>query len=256
MKKILLTAVAVYAVIIVAGVTAYFLLRDPPVPPPPTQVEATTSAAARSGEVPETKSGEAAKTPTSSTQDKQTADAIITGMKVENRGGITLYTYDYPKKPAPGVYLRPFLVTDGAAWVLKFDLYYYYNISDPQKTAWIHGDALNVSVGGKTYNLRFLAHDRRDKMSPDAENLAESYVHDATEDELSVLRALAQAGSGSITYYQQEGGVQRSHKFTSEEITRIRNVLTLDDFETKDDAEASGASAASSASSAKGEAAL
>ena len=71
-----------------------------------------------------------------------------------------------------------------------------------------------------------------------------------------LLRALAQAGSGSITYYQQEGGAQRSHEFTSEEITRIRNVLTLYDFETKDDAEASGASAASSASSAKGEAAL
>ena len=255
MKKILLTAIAVYAVIIIAGATAYFLLRDPPVPPP-ARAEVTTSAAAHAGEVPDTKSGEAAKAPTTSKQEKQTADAIIAGMKVENRGGITLYTYDYPKKPAPGVYLRPFLVTDGAAWVLKFDLYYYYNISDPQKTAWIHGDALNVSVGGKTYNLRFLAHDRRDKMSPDAENLAESYVHDATEDELSVLRALAQAGSGSITYYQQEGGVQRSHEFTSEEITRIRNVLTLYDFETKDDAEASGASAASSASSAKGEAAL
>ena len=249
MKKILLTAIAVYAVIVIAGATAYFLLRDPPATPP-ARHEVTTSAAKSSGEVPDTKSGEAAKAPTSSAQEKQTADAIITGMKVENRGGITLYTYDYPKKPAPGVYLRPFLVTDGAAWVLKFDLYYYYNISDPQKTAWIHGDSINVNVGGKTYNLRFLAHDRRDKMSPDAENLAESYVHDATEDELSVLRALAQAGSGSITYYQQEGGAQRSHEFTSEEITRIRNVLTLYDYETKDDAEAAGTAGA------KGEAAL
>lgn len=249
MKKILLTAIAVYAVIVIAGATAYFLLRDPPAAPP-ARHEVTTSAAKSSGEVPDTKSGEAAKAPTSSAQEKQTADAIITGMKVENRGGITLYTYDYPKKPAPGVYLRPFLVTDGVAWALKFDLYYYYNISDPQKTAWIHGDSLNVNVGGKTYNLRFLAHDRRDKMSPDAENLAESYVHDATEDELSVLRALAQAGSGSITYYQQEGGAQRSHEFTSEEITRIRNVLTLYDYETKDDAEAAGTAGA------KGEAAL
>ena len=249
MKKILLTAIAVYAVIVIAGATAYFLLRDPPATPP-ARHEVTTSAAKSSGEVPDTKSGEAAKAPTSSAQEKQTADAIITGMKVENRGGITLYTYDYPKKPAPGVYLRPFLVTDGVAWALKFDLYYYYNISDPQKTAWIHGDSINVNVGGKTYNLRFLAHDRRDKMSPDAENLAESYVHDATEDELSVLRALAQAGSGSITYYQQEGGAQRSHEFTSEEITRIRNVLTLYDYETKDDAEAAGTAGA------KGEAAL
>ncbi|MCI6231181.1 MAG: hypothetical protein MR630_00950 [Selenomonas sp.] len=249
MKKILLTAIAVYAVIVIAGATAYFLLRDPPAAPP-ARHEVATSTAKSSGEVPDTKSGEAAKAPTSSAQEKQTADAIITGMKVENRGGITLYTYDYPKKPAPGVYLRPFLVTDGVAWALKFDLYYYYNISDPQKTAWIHGDSINVNVGGKTYNLRFLAHDRRDKMSPDAENLAESYVHDATEDELSVLRALAQAGSGSITYYQQEGGAQRSHEFTSEEITRIRNVLTLYDYETKDDAEAAGTAGA------KGEAAL
>lgn len=249
MKKILLTAIAVYAVIVIAGATAYFLLRDPPAAPP-ARHEVATSTAKSSDEVPDTKSGEAAKAPTSSAQEKQTADAIITGMKVENRGGITLYTYDYPKKPAPGVYLRPFLVTDGVAWALKFDLYYYYNISDPQKTAWIHGDSINVNVGGKTYNLRFLAHDRRDKMSPDAENLAESYVHDATEDELSVLRALAQAGSGSITYYQQEGGAQRSHEFTSEEITRIRNVLTLYDYETKDDAEAAGTAGA------KGEAAL
>jgi len=234
MKKILLIAVAVYAVIIIAGVTTYWMFSEPPTPPP-ARAAATSNMSSHSSDVTDTRSGEAAKSSTAPAQDKQTADSIISGMKVENRSGITLYTYDYPKKPAPGVYLRPFLVTDGAAWALKFDLYYYYNISDPQKTAWIHGDALNVNVGGKTYNLQFQAHDRRDKMSPDAENLAESYVHDATGDELSVLRAIAQAGSGNIIYYQQEGGVQRSHELTSEEIMRIRNVLTLYDYETKED---------------------
>ena len=53
MKKILLTAIAVYAVIIIAGATAYFLLRDPPVPPP-ARAEVTTSAAAHTGEMPDT----------------------------------------------------------------------------------------------------------------------------------------------------------------------------------------------------------
>ena len=236
MKEIILIAVSVYALIIALGVAAYFLFREPPAAPPPHEATVSSSSSTTSvATIPETKSGEAVKTPTTAAQDKQTADAIIGGMKVDNRGAITLYTYDYPKKPAPGVYLRPFLVTDGAAWVLKFDLYYYYNISDPQKTAWVHGDSLNVDVDGKVYNLRFLQHDRRDKMSPDAENLAESYVHDVTEDELSVLRAIAQSGSTTITYHQQEGSAQRSHTITAEERQRIQNVLTLYDYETKVD---------------------
>ena len=238
MKKVLLIAIMIYVIIIAAGATVYFMFSEPPAPPPARAAETSSNMAKdfadRMKDPADTKSSGTMKKESQSGS-RQTADAIIAGMKVENRGGITLYTYDYPKRPTPGVYLRPFLVTDGVEWVLKFDLYYYYNISDPQKTAWIHGDALNVNIDGKISNLHFLPHDRRDKMSPDAENLAESYVHDATEEEVAILRSIAHSQTATITYYQADGSVERSHTLTLEEIRRIRNVLDLYDGETKED---------------------
>lgn len=242
MKKIILAAIACYVVILAAGGTAYFVLSEQKAELPreeTTQGESVSREAQAAKERAEAAKAreEAAKQEIAAREAKEKERAALTQLvTVEKKNGLTLYTGDYPKKPAPGVYLRPFIVSDGVSSALKFDVYYYYDINDPAQTAWIHGDALTVTVDGETYHLMFSAHDRRDKMSTDAESLAENYVHDATEQEIALLRAIGKASSVRITYYRQASGDARSQTLTSEDIQKIRAMVALYDLDDEEEA--------------------
>lgn len=242
MKKILTFALVCYAVILLAGGAAYVYFSEQKSELPPPRQEMTQQSESVKKEVEEAKErakaaqerAEAAREELEAQEAKAKQRDALTRtdtITVEKRNGLTLYTGNYPKKPAPGVYLRPFIVSDGAASALKFDLYYYYDISDPAQTAWVHGDALAADVDGAAYHLAFSAHDRRDKMSTDAESLAENYVHDATEEEIALLRAIGQASSVRITYYQQASGDARSQTLGREDIQKIHDMMALYDLE-------------------------
>lgn len=233
MKRIIMIAVAVYAAILVIGGAAYFALSEQKaeLPPARTETEQSEQAAEAARKAEEAKArAEAVEKAAKEAEAKQKQrDTLVNALEVEKKNGLTLYTGRYPKKPAPGVYLRPFVVSDGVSYALKFDVYYYYNIDDPQQTAWVHGDALVASVDGQSYHLAFNAKDRRDKMSPDAENLAENYVHDATKDEIALLRAIAQAQDVRITYYQQATGDARSQTLSREDIKKVHDMMAFYD---------------------------
>lgn len=233
MKKIIMIALSFYTAILVIGGAAYFALNEKKAEMPPAQAVTEQNEQAKKEAAEAKERAEAAE----KAAKEQAAKAdqrqkLAASLEVEKKNGLTLYTGNYPKKPAPGVYLRPFVVSDGASYALKFDVYYYYNINDPQQTAWVHGDALDASVDGVSYHLVFNAHDRRDKMSPDAENLAENYVHDATKEETALLRAIGQAQSVSITYYQQSTGEARSQTLSREDIRKIRDMIAFYDTTT------------------------
>ncbi|WP_294156773.1 hypothetical protein [uncultured Selenomonas sp.] len=236
MKKIIMIAVGVYVAILVIGGAAYFALSEKKAELPPDRPEvleskdtAEPSEAKRKAEEAKARAEAAEKAAKEQAARAAERDKLVQSLTVEKRSGLTLYTHDYPKKPAPGVYLRPFVVSDGVTYALKFDIYYYYNIDDPQQTAWVHGDALAATVDGQPFHLTFHAKDRRDKMSPDAENLAENYVHDATDDEIALLHAIAQAGSVRITYYQQATGEERSQTLSREDIRKIHDMMAFYD---------------------------
>lgn len=232
MKRIILIALAVYAALVVIGGGVFFALhrQKDELPPRPevTQSQDAEEAARRAAEA-EARAAAAEEAAKAAEAKQEQRDALVNALEIEKKNGLTLYTGHYPKKPAPGVYLRPFIVSDGVSYALKFDVYYYYNIDDPQQTAWVHGDALAANVDGQSYHLTFHAKDRRDKMSPDAENLAENYVHDATKEEIALLHAIAEAGSVRITYYQQAAGDERSQTLSREDIKKVRDMMAFYD---------------------------
>ena len=223
MRRIVLIACLIYALMIAAGAGIYFSLGDhshqaPPATPVSSSVKAPTTAATQ---------------PAEENADRRRETTLRQEMKVVERNGLTLYTFDYPKKPEPGVYLRPFIVTDGVEYELKFDVYYFYDIADPQKTAWIHGDALMVTTDAGRHTLTFSAKDRRDKMATDAEDLAENYVHTATKEEEELLSEIGSSNSVSLHYYQQESGAGRTQQLTQDEIKKIHDTLELYHLETQ-----------------------
>lgn len=216
MRRIIVIALCVYLLMIAAGAGVYLYLGDTTKKAPPPALKASDTAPA-SGKAAEKKSAGAAR--------QQRADALRSEMKCVDRKGITLYTFDYPKKPEPGVYLRPFVVSDGMAYELKFDVYYFYDIDDAQKTAWIHGDALEITTDSGVHTLFFSSRDRRDKMAMDAQDLAENYVHTATREEESLLEKIGASQHVSLRYYQQESGLGRSQHLSREEIHRIHDMV-------------------------------
>lgn len=218
MRKILLIAVGVYTLMIAAGIGIYLSLGKSPETLPPSE-KGSSSVATGTPDVDERKKKE--------TVIREREETLRSEMKIVERNGLTLYTFDYPKKPEPGVYLRPFIISDGIDDELKFDVYYFYDINDSQKTAWIHGDALTVTTDVGNHTLVFSAKDRRDKMATDAEDLAENYVHTATQEEETLLVEIGASSSVSLRYYQQDTGFGRTQQLTREEIRKIHDMLEL-----------------------------
>jgi len=147
-------------------------------------------------------------------------------MKEETINGITYYKYSWPKKPEPGVYLRPFVLDGGSRVSLAYEIYYYYHISDPLQTAWINGDHLDIVAGGEvtTVNLDFSRINKH--MASDAEWLVESYSLNADKTVMAAFKRILGTGGGSILYYHA-GGKSRHHDLSAAEVKRIREMMEL-----------------------------
>lgn len=149
------------------------------------------------------------------------------GMHSETINGVTYYKHTWPKKLAPGVYLRPFVAEGQRGCLLKNDVYYYYNINDPEQTAWVMGDHLDITAGGQTTTLTFDPSTLHKHMAADAEWLSENYVVNADKKTVAAFKRIAQAKQGSIVYYNGGTGKSRHHTLSTEEVTRISEMVEL-----------------------------
>lgn len=147
-------------------------------------------------------------------------------MNTETVGGMTSYKHKWPKKPEPGVYLRPFVMAGNGRCILAYDVYYYYHISDPLQTAWIMGDHLDIVAGGQTTTVAFDPSKLSKHMASDAEWLSESYSLNASKAVIAALKRIVSVGGGYIVYYKA-GGKSRRHELSAMESRRIREMLEL-----------------------------
>lgn len=150
-------------------------------------------------------------------------------MKEETVNGITSYKYNWPKKPDPGVYLRPFVMAGNGRAALAYEVYYYYNISDPLQTAWINGDHLDIVAGDQTTTVAFDPSKITKHMAKDAEWLIESYSLSADKQVIDAFKRILATGGGYIVYYHV-GGKSRHHDLSSVEVKRIREMLELQEI--------------------------
>ncbi len=153
---------------------------------------------------------------------RELKDSMVT----ETVAGMTSYKHKWPKKPEPGVYLRPFVMAGNGRCLLAYDVYYYYHISDPQQTAWIKGDHLDIVAGGQTTTVAFDPSKLNKHMASDAEWLSESYTLNANKSVIDAFKRILSVGGGYIVYYKS-GGKSRSHELSAIETKRIREILEL-----------------------------
>ena len=226
MKKshIILAALFIYLALLVGGGAAYYAPRHrPPVAPVKTPAavamktpSAEDQAAAKQAEAEQQKAK----------QQEQRIETLKAGLKVETIHGVTYYRYDWPQRMPTGVYLRPYIAVGSGRCILKNDVCYSYSIDDPQKTAWINGDRLDVIVGGQRTTLVFDPGMMHKQMAPDAEWLMEDYVMDADAVSLAVLHQLAVSSYAEVVYYRH-GGKSRQQVLSAEELERIRVMVDL-----------------------------
>ena len=229
MKKshIILTAVVVYLIIMVVGGAVYYAYRQRPVAAstaelPVTAVKVPTAeeqAAAR----------EAAAAETRAKQRETRIDELKAVLKTETIHGVTYYRYDWPQRMPTGVYLRPFVAVGKGHCVLKNDVCYAYSIDDPQQTAWIDGDRLDILAGGQRTTLSFDPKSMHKQMASDASWLMEDYVTDAASAALEALRRVATSSDAEVIYYKQDGK-SRQQMLSTEEIERVRVMVELYDL--------------------------
>ena len=223
-SHIILAALFIYLAMLVAGGAVYYAHRQrPPVAPVKTPDAVTMKtpsaedqAAAKQAEAEQQKAK----------QQEQRIETLKAGLKVETIHGVTYYRYDWPQRMPTGVYLRPYIAVGSGRCILKNDVCYSYSIDDPQKTAWINGDRLDIIVGGQRTTLVFDPGMMHKQMAPDAEWLMEDYVMDADAVSLAVLRQLAVSSYAEVVYYRH-GGKSRQQILSAEELERIRVMVDL-----------------------------
>ena len=231
--QILLAAGIFYLGILIVGGSIYmaYRLRPHPEPPEPAtlKVAAASTTAEQAREQKEAVAAEEAK------RREKRIDQLKASMDCETVHGITYYRYDWAPRMPSGVYLRPVIAMGNGRCILKTDVRYSYTIDDPQQTAWIFGDRLDIVTSQARTTLAFNPTRRHKQMASNAEWLMEAYVTEAIPAAITALRQVVAAGHGQIVYYQQ-GGKSRLQELSTGEIERIRNVLELYDLMTIDDA--------------------
>lgn len=147
-------------------------------------------------------------------------------MQEETINGITSYKYKWPKKPEPGVYLRPFVMAGGVRATMAYEVYYYYHINDPLQTAWINGDFLDIVAGGETTTVPLDFSRINKHMASDAEWLVESYSLTAAPHVMAAFKRILGTGGGYIVYYHR-GGKSRRHDLSAIEVKQLREMIEL-----------------------------
>ena len=250
--KILVTALLTYLLVcIIGGGAYYYYVMSAPPGPPPDVIEAQKTSPAKElkeepkEETPEDKAAKEAQAAEAQAQAQAKAEArkksqedqakrerersiLTASMERHKNGSVTIYSYYKPERPASGLYLHPSMV-EGSRTRLQYELYYYYNINDGQGAAWVFGDHFLIKAGGKHYDFPLNPDKRQKALAPDAEWLSERYTGIADSAWLEALRAVAAAGYGTMTYYQ-EGGKSITAEFTGDAYRQVKDMVTLYDL--------------------------
>lgn len=232
-SHIIIGAIVIYILIMAAGGAAYYYVQQEK------QIQQEAKLAKEKEKTPEELEREAQKTKEEEirrqeeAKEKAAAEArekktreLKDNMAAETVGGLTYYKHKWPKKPEPGVYLRPFVIAGNGKCVIAYDVYYYYHISDPLQTAWIKGDRLDIVAGGQTTTVVFDPSKLNKHMASDAEWLTESYSLNANKSVIDAFKRILSVGGGYIVYYKL-GGKSRRHDLSAVETKRIREILEL-----------------------------
>lgn len=244
-KKIVLIAVFCYLVLMAAGGAAYYAITLHEQQTAAESTESPEEIAAREAEKAKREAEEAERRAAEEAEAKEEQAAAANreariaelekSMTIKERNGMTLYTFGYSDTPAPGVYLRPFVVMLPSGKVLlKHDVYYYYTIEDPIGTNWIYGDHLDVTTDGLVETEAFDPEKLHKSMAVDAESLSENYVLTANKKILAMLKRIGEADVATIRYYK-EGGKERVQTLGEGEKRRIRDCVELYELLTADD---------------------
>ncbi|SDP31301.1 hypothetical protein [Selenomonas ruminantium] len=232
-SHIIIGAIVIYILIMAAGGAAYYYVQQEK------QIQQEAKLAKEKEKTPEELEREAQKAKEEEirrqeeAKEKAAAEArekktreLKDNMAAETVGGLTYYKHKWPKKPEPGVYLRPFVIAGNGKCVIAYDVYYYYHISDPLQTAWIKGDRLDIVAGGQTTTVAFDPSKLNKHMASDAEWLTESYSLNANRSVIDAFKRILSVGGGYIVYYKL-GGKSRRHELSAVETKRIREILEL-----------------------------
>ena len=232
-SHIIISAVVVYILIMAVGGAAYYYVQQEQ------KIQQDAKLAAEKEKTPEELEREAQKAKEEEIRRQEEARekaamearekktrALKDNMIAETVGGKTYYKHDWPKKPEPGVYLRPFVIEGNGRCMLAYDVYYYYHISDPLQTAWIKGDRLDIVAGGQTTTVALDSSKMNKHMASDAEWLTESYSLNANKSVMAAFKRILSVGGGYIVYYKI-GGKSRHHDLSATETKRIREVMEL-----------------------------
>ena len=223
-SHIILTAGVVYLVIMVVGGAIYYAYRQRPMAAP---AEESSVAAVKAPSAEEQAAAKAAAAEEEKAKQREKRiDELKAALKTETIHGITYYRYDWPQRMPTGVYLRPFVAVGNGRCVLKNDVCYAYSIDDPQQTAWINGDRLDILAGGQRTTLSFDPKTMHKQMAPDASWLMENYVTEADPDALAALHRVAAASNAELVYYKSDGK-SRQQMLSAEEIERVRVMVEL-----------------------------
>lgn len=248
-KMILISAVAIYFVLMLAAGLTYLLMSC--IMPAPTEAQTAMPVAAeekkeappkptepeQNKKPPKEKEDPAKKAREEAAKEKirssnravwgsdRTFRELTSGMKETVRGNVTFYTHPYSSKPLSGVYIRPFVIKGHSDAILKNDVYYYSSLEDSELN-WVHGDALDINADGQIISWRFDATKRRDHLAKSAENLSENYVETATDATLRDLKTIGNANNVTVTYYKIGGGA-RTSALSRENIRYIRDMVKL-----------------------------
>lgn len=246
--KILVAALLTYLVVCIVGGAAYYYYSMMAPPPPSVEVAAEkppkekppepgatpeeeamkAEAAAKEAEAVKSKALEKQKARQDAAARERDMARLEAGMLRQKNGSFTIYSYPKADRPPSGLYLRPSLVV-GRKCRLQYELYYYYNINDGKGEAWIFGDCFVIKAGGQHYEFILNPEKRQKALAPDAEWLSERYTGIADEAWQNALRAVAAAGYGTMTYYQQ-GGKSITAEFSGEAYRQVKDMVALHDL--------------------------
>lgn len=228
MKKIVLIALFIYALIIAAGGAAYYMLSQRQ--EPAVQTEAQQQAAQKAAEekaAAEKRAAERAAKQAQKADRSQKIDELKEKLGYTNGTTGTWYGFPSQEIPAPGFYLRPYVCHSGQAVTLKLNLYYRYKIDDGTNLAWIHGDHFAVTCDGAAYDFPLNPKERHDGTDADASGLSEQYAIEASGDMIQMLQQTAKSDTVTLQYYQAASGKVRSHHMASSELQHLRDVVRL-----------------------------
>lgn len=242
--RILVTALLTYLAVCVVGGGIYYYYSMM-MPPPPSQEEAAGPPGAAPPEEPqpgpEETPEEKAKRLEAAAKEKERQqarleaikreaemDKLESGMLKQKNGSVTIYSYPKSDQPPTGLYLRPSLAVGHRAR-LQYEIYYYYNIDDGGGQAWIFGDHFVIKAGGKHYDFSLNPDKRQKDIATDAQWLSERYTGVADASWQEALHAVASAGYGTMTYYQQ-GGKSVTAEFSGKAYQQVKDMVALYDL--------------------------